>query len=76
MSLYVEDLSAEINQLHFGLFRPDGTILACVIAKIESKTEIKIRQMAVANELQKIGLGKMIMEFMEDKMKEQGYNHF
>ena len=32
LSLRDENLAPEKNQLHFGLFEPDGTLVACVIA--------------------------------------------
>ena len=43
MSLYNEDLSAEVSQDHFGIFAHDGDLLACVIAAKQGKAEIKVR---------------------------------
>ena len=56
-----EDLSEEIHQRHFGLFRPDGTLAGCAIAVAISPGEMKIRQMAVRGEHQRQGHGRALM---------------
>lgn len=67
-----EDLSAEDDQLHFGLF--DGhIILACVIAVPLEQGKVKIRQMAVSEKLQGTGLGSKLFENCLKELKEKGF---
>ena len=76
MNLYDEDLSAEKDQLHFGLFDSDGTLLACVIGHVLSPAKVKIRQMAVRTTHQKQGLGRAILHRAETSLAERGYVEF
>jgi predicted GNAT family N-acyltransferase len=65
MNLFDEDLSAERDQRHFGLFLTDGSLAACAIAVSISNEETKIRQMAVRADLQGQGLGRTLMTRLE-----------
>jgi len=65
-SLYDENLDMERNQLHFGLFDDQQTLVACVIAVLLSATESKIRQMAVSAEFQKQGHGRRVITSLEE----------
>ena len=47
LSLFDEDISLEIDQMHFGLLDQNRNLVACVIAVARSPAEAKIRQMAV-----------------------------
>ncbi len=67
-----DDLCAEAEQLHFGLF--DGEqLVACVIAVPLSANEAKIRQTAVAPSHQRQGLGGGIMRQVEAILAARGY---
>lgn len=73
LSIYDEDLDAEENQLHFGLF--DGPmILGCIVAQSVSKSEVKFRQMAVSPKMQGKGCGKQIVKFAEKQLVEKGFD--
>ena len=76
MSLFDEDLSRESSQLHFGLFDQDSNVVACVTAAPCSPTEVKIRQMAVNPAHQGKGHGRSIINFVEEKLSQQGFTHF
>ena len=67
-----EDLSSEDDQLHFGLFE-DDYILACVIAVPLENGKVKIRQMAVSEELQGTGLGSKLFRYCLEELKERGF---
>ena len=76
LSLSPEDLAGEESQLHFGLFEPDDTLVACVIAAPLSATNARIRQMAVAPAHQGKGLGQRIMRETEKSLCARGYKSF
>jgi predicted GNAT family N-acyltransferase len=73
LSLGGEDLANEGRQMHFGLFAPDGGLLACVVAVPLSTTEARIRQMAVSPGHQGRGLGRRLMKEVERTLRERGF---
>lgn len=76
LDLYAEDLRPEAQQLHFGMFDEAGRLVGCVIAAPQSATEVKIRQMAVATDMQRRGLGRAIMQQLEAVLAARGFTHF
>jgi predicted GNAT family N-acyltransferase len=76
LSLQDEDLLQEKKQLHFGVFAPDGKLVACVIAVPLSSVAAKIRQMAVSPSRQGKGLGQRIMHELEKNLQGRGFRHF
>ena len=71
LDLRDEDLSAEADQQHFGLF--DGeTLRACVIAAPINESTVKLRQMAVAPAFQGQGLGRLLLEQVHARLRRQG----
>jgi predicted GNAT family N-acyltransferase len=73
MALDREDLEAEKGQLHFGLFRPDGILLACAVAIPMSPVEARIRQVAVSPVHQNLGLGRKLMRGIEESLRSSGF---
>ena len=76
LSLTVEDLANEENQLHFGLFEPGNRLVACVVAVMLSPSEARIRQMAVSPSHQRRGLGRRILRELESDLKARGFGKF
>lgn len=72
LSLTVEELAREEDQLHFGLFEPDGNLVACVVAVKLSPTDARIRQMVVSPVHQRKGLGKRLMSELEANLRSRG----
>jgi predicted GNAT family N-acyltransferase len=72
LDLFAEDLAAEREQQHFGLFDASGRIVACVIAVPQSPTKAKIRQMAVDPSRQRQGLGQRLLRAVEEQLCEAG----
>ncbi len=70
LDLYSEKLE-EANQIHFGVFEQE-TLLACLIVVPVSSEVVKIRQMAVRQDQQGRGIGRMIMTEAENKLKGKG----
>lgn len=71
-NLYDEDLSAEVGQLHFGLFEGEA-LVACVVAVPIAEGKVKLRQMAVSREMQGRGLGSRMLERVEEELVKRGY---
>ena len=75
LSLFDEDLAAEREQMHFGLFDRSANLVACVIAAPQSSHLVKLRQMAVAPTCGKKGYGSAILRFVENHLEAQGFRH-
>ena len=73
LSLTAEELAREEDQLHFGLFEPDGNLVACVVAVKLSPTDARIRQMVVSPIHQRKGLGKRLMNELEANLRSRGF---
>ena len=73
LSLLDEDLAGETDMLHFGLFDDDGTLLACVIAAPISARVAKLRQMAVSPDHQGKGLGRFVIQELEQRLVSRGF---
>jgi hypothetical protein len=73
LSLTEEDLAREEDQLHFGLFEPGGELVACAVAVLLSPTEARIRQMAVSPDHQRQGLGRRLLEDLENDLRARGF---
>lgn len=75
LNLYNENLDAEKDQLHFGLFDDAGRLVASVTVVVLSPTEAKLRQMAVAPEQQRRGCGRLLMQRVEAVLLQRGLTH-
>jgi len=71
LDLRNEDLTAEADQTHFGLFGGES-LVACVIVMPLTQSEVKIRQMAVAPAAQGRGLGRLLLERLHGELLRQG----
>ena len=72
LSLYEEDLQVEEEQWHFGLFEKEA-LLACGVVVLLGGKLVKIRQVAVVENLQGRGYGRMLMEAIEGELRQRGY---
>jgi ribosomal protein S18 acetylase RimI-like enzyme len=72
MNLADENLEAEREQQHFGLFDDCGVLLACVIAATLTPTLMKLCQMAVATPYQRQGLGHTLLSGVETLLLGEG----
>ena len=75
LNLYLEDISLEEQQMHFGLFDQYGNLAACVIAVTSSSGHTKIRQMAVNGGHRGKGLGRNIILCLEEHLAERGMTY-
>ncbi|MBT3202382.1 MAG: GNAT family N-acetyltransferase [Phycisphaerales bacterium] len=67
------DLEGEAEQLHFGLYDHDDTLIACVVIKPLDEHNAKLRQMAVDEQYRQIGAGRRLIQGVEDILKQRGF---
>lgn len=67
-----EELEKEKEHLLIGAFEDDKMLACCMLVEENSKT-IRLRQMAVLNDLQGKGIGKALMIFAENLARDRGY---
>lgn len=73
-----QQLAEEVNQIHFATFSHAQTaepqILACLILVPDEQTkQVKMRQVAVADHIQKQGVGAQLVRFAENWAVQKGY---
>ncbi len=73
MNLFDENLEGDKEEIIFGIFNENEEALASVQFKILDNLSVKLRQMAVHPEHQKKGLGKSLVQFAEQQVKNLGY---
>jgi ribosomal protein S18 acetylase RimI-like enzyme len=72
LDVYEDDLSNELNHFHMGAFDNNKLVGVLVLTPL-SKSDVKMRQVAVEEELQGKGIGKKLVEFSEQFSKEKGF---
>ena len=78
MDLYdgsYDDLSTEDRFYHFGAFK-DDVLVGCVMGIPISPTDIRIKQMAIAESFQKQGVGKRLFMAFEAYLLNLGISRF
>jgi predicted GNAT family N-acyltransferase len=68
-----DDYEAEAGFLHFGLFENKGLVACCFVVPLGGGVG-RLRQMAVAAERQKHGLGRRLIALVENALTERGFN--
>ena len=67
-----EDLAAEAEELHFGLFDDDDALVACAVVRPLSEETAKLRQMAVVEQHRGKGLGRQLLQGIEAALRPKG----
>ena len=67
-----EDLEHEKNDILI-CYYDDGTLEGCCLLTKVSAKEVRLRQMAVLQGLQRHGIGKALMQFAENIARDRGY---
>jgi predicted GNAT family N-acyltransferase len=67
-----EELEKEKDYLLIGAYEDDKLLACCMLVEENSKT-VRLRQMAVLNDLQGKGIGKALMIFAENLARDRGY---
>ena len=72
LSFDEKDLEEEKNNLLIGAFEDDDMLGCCMLLE-ESPSSVRLRQMAVLNDLQGKGIGRALMQFAENLARDRGY---
>lgn len=76
LKLTAEELDGEYADLHFGLRNGSDQLAAVISAKPLTSSSVKLRQMAVDPDCQGTGVGKQLLQKVEEALKERGYQQF
>lgn len=72
LSFSPEELEKEKNEILIGAFEEDKMLGCCMLVSEEPGT-VRLRQMAVLNNLQGKGIGRALMQFAENIARDRGY---
>lgn len=72
LSFTEDELEKEKNEILIAAYDDDTMLGCCMLCKIDAKT-LRLRQMAVQNNLQGKGIGASIMSFAENIARDKGY---
>jgi predicted GNAT family N-acyltransferase len=67
-----EQLAAEYTDIHLGAYE-EGRLVACLVLTPVNEETIRMRQVAVANDYQRKGVGRLLVIRSEEIAKEKGY---
>lgn len=67
-----EELEREKNDILIGAFEEDKMLGCCLLTRID-KDNVRLRQMAVQNNLQGKGIGASLMNFAENIARDNGF---
>ena len=68
-----QELMAESNQFHFGYYK-DEELVGCLVFVDKGNLELKMRQVAIDEEFQGLGVGSKMVAESEKWAVENGYN--
>ncbi|HKO80371.1 MAG TPA: GNAT family N-acetyltransferase [Chitinophagaceae bacterium] len=72
LSFTPEDLEKEKDNMLIGAFEDDRMLGCCMLVE-EQPDIVRLRQMAVLNDLQGKGIGRALMNFAENIARDRGY---
>jgi len=72
LSFSREELEKEKNNLHIVAYEDERMLGCCMLIEEDPQT-VRLRQMAVRNDLQGKGIGKALMQFAENLARDRGY---
>lgn len=67
-----EELEGEKENMLIGAFEEDDLLGCCMLVE-ENPKAVRLRQMAVLNDLQGKGIGRALMSFAENLARDRGY---
>jgi predicted GNAT family N-acyltransferase len=74
LSFAPEDIEDEWDSIHLGIFLSDHTMIGTLILKPVSPEIVKMRQVAISNDWQGKGIGKLLVTYSEDFAAKLGYS--
>jgi N-acetylglutamate synthase-like GNAT family acetyltransferase len=72
LSFEPKELEKEKDDVLMGAFEDDRLLGCCLLTQMDAKT-VRLRQMAVPNNLQGKGIGRALMIFAENIARDMGY---
>jgi predicted GNAT family N-acyltransferase len=72
LSFKKEDLDKEKDDILIGAFEEDKMLGCCLLTRVDD-TNVRLRQMAVQNNLQGKGIGASMLNFAENVARDAGY---
>jgi predicted GNAT family N-acyltransferase len=72
LSFSPDELDKEKENLLMGAYEDDHMLGCCMLVEEDPQT-VRLRQMAVINDLQGKGIGKALMQFAENLARDRGY---
>ncbi len=69
----VEYLASEYEDIHIGCYNDSRQLVGCLVLKIIDEQTLKMRQVAVAESMQKKGVGQLMVAASEDYARANGY---
>jgi len=67
-----EELEKEKDEILIGAFEDEKMLGCCMLIKVDKST-VRLRQMAVLNNLQGKGIGRALMQFAENIARDRGF---
>jgi ribosomal protein S18 acetylase RimI-like enzyme len=67
-----DELEKEIEEILIGAFEEDKMLGCCMLIK-QDPVSVRLRQMAVLNNLQGKGIGRALMQFAENIARDRGF---
>jgi predicted GNAT family N-acyltransferase len=67
-----EELEKEKEHMHMAAYEDDQILGCCMLVKEDPET-VRLRQMAVVNDVQGKGIGRALMQFAENLARDRGY---
>ncbi len=72
LSFAEDELESEKNNMHMAAYE-DERMLGCCMLVEEGPQTVRLRQMAVVNDVQGKGIGRALMTFAENLARDRGY---
>jgi predicted GNAT family N-acyltransferase len=66
------ELEKEKDNIHIAAYEDDRMLGCCMLVEEEPQT-VRLRQMAVVNDVQGKGIGRALMQFAENLARDRGY---
>jgi ribosomal protein S18 acetylase RimI-like enzyme len=73
LSFSQEELESEKEEILIGAFEEEKMLGCCMLIRADAQT-VRLRQMAVLNNLQGKGIGRALMQFAENIARDRGYS--
>ena len=72
LALHPQELEEEKDNMLIAAFEDDDMLGCCMLVE-ENPDTVRLRQMAVLNDLQGKGIGRALMNFAENLARDRGY---